>query len=68
MSGVRRVAEFVNADVIAKEQELSDIEAGRVTLARLTALAEARKASGAGTSAAWRTSSISMRWRRIPGY
>lgn len=43
LSGVRRVDEFVNADVIAKEQGVSEIEAGRRTLARLEALAEARR-------------------------
>ena len=41
LSGVRRVAEFVNADVIAKEQGVSEIEAGRITLRRLTDLAAA---------------------------
>ena len=43
LSGVRRVAEFVNADVIQKVQGVSEIAAGRITLNRLTALAEARK-------------------------
>src|ERR1700682_4823147 len=43
LSGVRRVAEFVNADVIAKEEGVSEIQAGRITLNRLTALAEARQ-------------------------
>jgi predicted ABC-type ATPase len=28
LSGPRRVAEFVNADVVAKEQGVSDIQAG----------------------------------------
>jgi predicted ABC-type ATPase len=32
LSGVRRVAEFVNADVIAKEQDVSEIQAGRIHL------------------------------------
>jgi len=41
LSGVRRVDEFVNADVIAKEEGLSDIAAGRVTLQRLDELARA---------------------------
>lgn len=41
LSGVRRVDEFVNADVIAKEEGVSEIEAGRRTLARLEALAAA---------------------------
>jgi len=43
LSGVRQVAEFVNADVIQKERVVSEIEAGRITLARLTALAVAGK-------------------------
>jgi predicted ABC-type ATPase len=41
LSGVRRVAEFVNADVIQKEEGISEIQAGRRTLERLNALAEA---------------------------
>jgi len=41
--GARRVDEFVNADVIAKEQGVSEIEAGRRTLARLEALVNARR-------------------------
>jgi len=43
LSGARRVDEFVNADVIAKEEGVSEIEAGRRTLARLEALAAARR-------------------------
>jgi len=43
LTGSRRVDEFVNADVIAKEEGVSEIEAGRRTLARLEALAEARR-------------------------
>jgi predicted ABC-type ATPase len=43
LTGARRVAEFVNADVIAKEQGVSEIQAGRITLNRLTALAAARQ-------------------------
>src|SRR5439155_19808266 len=43
LTGARRVDEFVNADVIAKETNVSDIAAGRMTLHRLTALANARK-------------------------
>src|SRR2546428_11078367 len=41
--GPRRVDEFVNADVIAKEEGLSDIAAGRQTLQRLDGLAHARR-------------------------
>jgi predicted ABC-type ATPase len=40
---VRKVAEFVNADVIQRERSVSEIEAGRITLSRLNALAEAGK-------------------------
>jgi predicted ABC-type ATPase len=43
LSGSRSVAEFVNADVIAKEKGLSDIAAGRATLERLEALAQGRR-------------------------
>jgi len=43
LSGPRRVDEFVNADVIQKEEGVSEIEAGRRTLARLEALAAARR-------------------------
>jgi predicted ABC-type ATPase len=43
LTGVRKVAEFVNADVIQKEAGISEIEAGRITLTRLEALAAARK-------------------------
>src|SRR5258708_36252378 len=43
LSGPRKVAEFVNADEIQKEAGVSQIEAARVTLSRLNALAEARK-------------------------
>lgn len=43
LTGARRVDEFVNADVIARDQGLSDVAAGRQTLARLEALAAARR-------------------------
>jgi predicted ABC-type ATPase len=43
LSGVRRVAQFVNADVVRKEQGVSEIAAGRITLDRLTSLAAAGK-------------------------
>ena len=43
LTGPRRVEQFVNADVIASERGVSDIEAGRITLQRLTELAEARR-------------------------
>ena len=41
LTGTRQVDEFVNADVIARDQGLSDVAAGRQTLARLEALAAA---------------------------
>jgi predicted ABC-type ATPase len=80
LSGVRQVAEFVNADVIQKERVASEIEAGRITLARLTTLAVAPRASpaagitspktpsGEGTSAVSKTSSTTTWLRPIPGY
>lgn len=43
LSGPRHVAEFINADVIAKDQGLSEIAAGRATLQRLQELTEARR-------------------------
>lgn len=46
LSGLRKVAEFVNADVIQKEAGISEIEAGRITLRRLSALADAGKDMG----------------------
>jgi predicted ABC-type ATPase len=55
LSGVRRVDEFVNADVIAKEEGVSEIEAGRRTLARLDALAAARRDMAFETTLASRT-------------
>lgn len=41
LSGVRKVAEFVNADAIQKEAGVSEIEAARITLDRLNTLADA---------------------------
>ena len=43
LAGERRVHEFVNADVIAKDDGLSEMAAGRKTLTRLEALATARR-------------------------
>lgn len=43
LSGPGQVDEFVNADVIQKDEGISEIEAGRRTLARLDQLAQARK-------------------------
>ena len=55
LSGPRRVDEFVNADVIAKEEGVSEIEAGRRTLARLDALTQARRDIAFETTLANRT-------------
>lgn len=43
LSGMRRVDEFVNADVIADQKQLSDLAAARATLQRLDELASARR-------------------------
>lgn len=43
LTGSRSVAEFVNADIIAVEQGLDDIAAGRAMLGRLDALTRERK-------------------------
>lgn len=43
LSGPRRVDEFVNADVIQKAARVSEVEAGRRTLARLDELMRARR-------------------------
>ena len=43
LTGSRQVDEFVNADVIARDQGLSDVAAGQQTLARLEALAATRR-------------------------
>lgn len=43
LTGARRVDEFVNADVIASQRGVSDIEAGRITLRMLTELAAAKR-------------------------
>lgn len=43
LSGDRQVAEFVNADIIAAEQGLDNLAAGRVMLERLDALTRERK-------------------------
>jgi predicted ABC-type ATPase len=55
LSGTRKVDEFVNADVIAKDEGVSEIEAGRRTLARLEALARARRDMAFETTLASRT-------------
>lgn len=43
LTGDRQVAEFVNADIIAAEQGLDDLAAGRVMLERLDALTRENK-------------------------
>lgn len=43
LTGVRQVAEFVNADVLQQQGGLSEIEAGRLTLERLSTLAREGK-------------------------
>jgi predicted ABC-type ATPase len=43
LSGARHVHEFVNADAIQRDDGVSEIEAGRRTLAKLEALAVARR-------------------------
>jgi predicted ABC-type ATPase len=43
LRGARRVDEFVNADVIARDEGLSDVAAGRRTLERLDALTRERR-------------------------
>lgn len=55
LSGARRVDEFVNADVIAKEEGVSEIEAGRRTLERLDRLAAARRDMAFETTLSSRT-------------
>lgn len=43
---MRRVAEFVNADVIQKEKGVSEIAAGRITLNRLNGARRGRQGHG----------------------
>lgn len=59
LTGSRSVAEFVNADIIAVEQGLDDVGAGRAMLARLAALTRERKDIAFETT----LSSASMRKR-----
>lgn len=68
LSGVRRVAEFVNADVIQKEQGVSEIEAGRITLNRLTALAEMGKDTAFETTLASHLLLARIRRMQASGY
>lgn len=48
LSGDRKVDEFLNADVIAQDQGLSDVAAGRQTLSRLQALERVAKRVATG--------------------
>ena len=68
LSGARRVDEFVNADVIAKEEGVSEIEAGRRTLARLEALAAARRNMAFETTLSSRTLLPRIRAMQAVGY
>jgi len=68
LSGVRRVDEFVNADVIARQDELSDIEAGRRTLERLEALARARRDIAFETTLASRSLLPRIKAMQAAGY
>jgi len=68
LSGIRRVDEFVNADVIAREEGVSDIEAGRRTLERLAALAAARRDIAFETTLASRMLLPRIRAMRQAGY
>ena len=66
--GKRRVDEFVNADAIAKEQGLSDIAAGRHTLAKLDALVAARRDIAFETTLASRMLLPRIQAMRAAGY
>jgi len=68
LSGPRAVDEFVNADVIAKEEGVSEIEAGRRTLARLDALAAARRNIAFETTLSSRTLLPRIRAMQAEGY
>ena len=68
LSGARRVDEFVNADVIAKEEGVSEIEAGRRTLARLDALAQARRDMAFETTLSSRTLLPRIKAMQAAGY
>ncbi|HJT61359.1 MAG TPA: AAA family ATPase [Burkholderiales bacterium] len=68
LSGARRVDEFVNADVIAKEEGVSEIEAGRRTLERLGQLAQARRDMAFETTLASRTLLPRIQAMQAAGY
>jgi len=68
LSGPRRVDEFVNADVIAKEEGVSEIEAGRRTLERLDRLAAAGRDLAFETTLSSRTLLPRIKAMQAAGY
>jgi predicted ABC-type ATPase len=68
LSGLRAVHEFVNADVIQREERVSEIEAGRRTLARLDALAAARRSIAFETTLSSRSLLPRIRSMQQAGY
>jgi len=68
LTGSRQVDEFVNADVIAKEEGVSEIEAGRRTLARLEALAGAQRNMAFETTLSSRTLLPRIKAMQAAGY
>jgi predicted ABC-type ATPase len=68
LSGPRRVDEFVNADVIQREEGVSEIGAGRRTLERLRQLAEAERDMAFETTLASRTLLPRVRQMQAGGY
>lgn len=68
LSGARRVDEFINIDVIAKEEGASEIEAGRRTLERLDRLAQARRDIAFETTLASRTLLPRIKAMQAAGY
>jgi predicted ABC-type ATPase len=68
LSGARHVDEFVNADVIAKEEGVSEIEAGRRTLERLDRLAAARRDLAFETTLSSRTLLPRIKAMQSSGY
>lgn len=68
LTGARRVDEFVNADVIAKDDGVSEIEAGRRTLVRLEALSTARRNIAFETTLSSRTLVPRIKAMQASGY
>ena len=68
LSGPRRVAEFVNVDLIAQKQALSDFEAGRLALERLETLARAGRDIAFETTLANRLLAGRLRAMKEAGY